>query len=79
MTADHRQGIACGGIWVVDLVKVVDHYPHENSITYISEMSKGGGGCGHNTLISLARFDAGHCWIQRYARRSCEIVRLTQR
>ena len=58
MTADHRQGIACGGIWVVDLVKVIDHYPQENSIAYISEMSRGGGGCGHNVVISLARFDA---------------------
>ncbi len=58
MTADHRQGIACGGIWVVDLVKVIDHYPQENSIAYISEMSRGGGGCGHNVVISLAKFDA---------------------
>jgi len=59
MTTDHRQGIACGGIWVLDLVKVVDHYPHENSIAYISEMSRGGGGCAHNVLISLATFDSG--------------------
>ena len=58
MTTDHRQGIACGGIWVVDLVKVIDHYPQENSIAYISEMSRGGGGCGHNVVIDLAKFDA---------------------
>ena len=53
-----RAGIACGGIWVMDLVKVIDHYPKENTIVYISGMSQGGGGCGHNVLISLARFDA---------------------
>ena len=44
MTVDDRQGIACGGIWVVDLVKVIDLYPQENTIAYISEVSRGGGG-----------------------------------
>jgi len=58
MTVDARQGIACGGIWVVDLVKVIDHYPQENSIAYISEMSRGGGGCAHNVVVNLAKFDA---------------------
>jgi sugar/nucleoside kinase (ribokinase family) len=58
MTANHQQGIACGGVWVVDLVKVVDHYPQQNSIAYISEMSRGGGGSAHNVIINLAKFDA---------------------
>ena len=53
-----RAGIACAGIWVVDLVKVVDHYPPETSIAYISGASRGGGGLGHNVVINLARFDA---------------------
>ena len=52
-----KAGIACGGIWVVDLVKVIDSYPRENTITYISELSRGGGGCAHNVIIDLARFD----------------------
>lgn len=54
----NRKGIACGGIWVVDLVKVVDNYPAENSIAYISGESMGGGGCAHNVTLNLARFDA---------------------
>ena len=58
MTVDDRQGIACGGIWVVDLVKVIDLYPQENTIAYISEVSQGGGGLAHNVIISLAKFDA---------------------
>ena len=57
MTTDHRQGIACGGIWVVDLVKVIDHYPPENSIAYITEVTRGGGGLAHNVIIDLATFD----------------------
>jgi sugar/nucleoside kinase (ribokinase family) len=58
MTTDPRQGIACGGNWVVDLVKVIDLYPQENSIAYISEISRGGGGLAHNVIIDLASFDA---------------------
>ena len=58
MTADQRQGIACGGIWVVDLVKVISHYPQENTIAYITETSRGGGGCAHNVIMNLAKFDA---------------------
>jgi sugar/nucleoside kinase (ribokinase family) len=57
MTSDQRQGIACGGVWVLDTVKVIDHYPPENSIAYVSEMSKGGGGLAHNVVIDLASFD----------------------
>lgn len=58
MTTDQRQGIACGGVWVVDTVKVIDHYPPENSIAYVTEMSKGGGGLAHNVVIDLASFDS---------------------
>lgn len=59
MAADQRQGIACGGNWILDLVKVIDMYPKENTIAYISEESRGGGGCAHNVIIDLAKFDAG--------------------
>lgn len=55
---DPKRGIACGGNWVVDLVKVIGHYPQENSIAYISEVSQGGGGLAHNVIIDLAKFDA---------------------
>jgi len=58
MASNNRSGIACGGIWVVDLVKVTDHYPQENSIADISEISKGGGGSAHNVVINLAKFDS---------------------
>ncbi len=58
MTSDQRHGIACGGVWVVDTVKVIDHYPQENSIAYVSEMTRGGGGLAHNVVIDLAAFDS---------------------
>ncbi len=53
-----RKGIACGGNWVVDLVKVVDFYPTERSLANILGESMGGGGCAHNVTLNLAKFDA---------------------
>src|SRR3990172_11161241 len=52
-----RKGIACGGNWIVDLVKVVDFYPPESSLANILTESMGGGGCAHNVTINLAKFD----------------------
>jgi sugar/nucleoside kinase (ribokinase family) len=57
MAPESRKGIACGGNWIIDLVKVIDHYPPENSITYIRAESMGGGGCAYNVIINLAKFD----------------------
>src|SRR5215831_6782142 len=53
-----RRGIACAGEWTVDLVKVIDRYPSENGLAEIIQEAMGGGGCGHNVTLSLARFDA---------------------
>jgi sugar/nucleoside kinase (ribokinase family) len=57
MTTDKVQGIACGGNFVLDLVKVIDHYPSETSIANITAESMGGGGCGFNVSLNLAIFD----------------------
>jgi sugar/nucleoside kinase (ribokinase family) len=50
-------GIACGGNWVLDLVKVVDVYPPETSLANITGESMGGGGCAFNVALNLAIFD----------------------
>jgi sugar/nucleoside kinase (ribokinase family) len=57
MTSDQRRGIACGGNWIVDLVKVVDFYPTENALANILAESVGGGGCAYNVTLDLAKFD----------------------
>jgi sugar/nucleoside kinase (ribokinase family) len=57
MTTDNRQGIACGGNFVLDLVKVIDLYPSETSIANITAESMGGGGCAFNVTLNLAIFD----------------------
>lgn len=54
---DGRIGIACGGTWVVDRLKVIHRYPAENSTVDILEEAVGGGGCAFNVTIDLARFD----------------------
>ena len=58
MSIPGRKGIACGGNWIVDLVKVVDLYPVECSLANILAESMGGGGCAHNVTLNLAKFDS---------------------
>ncbi len=57
MSTEKRKGIACGGNWIIDLVKVVDFYPPENALANILAESIGGGGCAHNVTLNLAKFD----------------------
>jgi sugar/nucleoside kinase (ribokinase family) len=57
MTNEQRKGIACAGNWIVDLVKVIDHYPPESSLANITAESMGGGGCSFNVTLNLAIFD----------------------
>jgi len=58
IATEPRKGIACGGNWTLDLVKVIDQYPLENSIANITAESMGGGGCAFNVTLNLAIFDA---------------------
>ncbi|HKV41277.1 MAG TPA: carbohydrate kinase family protein, partial [Blastocatellia bacterium] len=57
MAASQGKGIACAGNWTVDLVKVIDCYPPENTLANILGESMGGGGCAHNVTLNLAKFD----------------------
>jgi len=57
MVTEQRKGLACAGNWVLDLVKVIDHYPAESSIANITAESMGGGGCAFNVALNLAIFD----------------------
>jgi sugar/nucleoside kinase (ribokinase family) len=57
ITTEQRKGLACAGNWTLDLVKVIDHYPPENSIANITAESMGGGGCAFNVTLNLAIFD----------------------
>jgi sugar/nucleoside kinase (ribokinase family) len=56
-STEQRKGLACGGNWTLDLVKVIDQYPPESSIANITAESRGGGGCAFNVTLNLAIFD----------------------
>ena len=53
-----RNGILAAGNWVVDRVKLIDHYPQESALAYILSESVGNGGSPYNLLKDLARMGA---------------------
>ncbi len=56
--AGARRGVLCAGTAVVDLSKVIDHYPPLDHIAIIEEFSVGTGGPGLNMAVDLARLGA---------------------
>ena len=53
-----RRGVLCAGTAVVDLSKVIDHYPPLDHIAIIEEFSVSTGGPGLNMAVDLARLGA---------------------
>src|SRR4051812_31812138 len=53
-----RSGIICGGNWIVDRVKTIDHYPGEETLANILSESRQNGGCALNVLMDLAKLGA---------------------
>lgn len=52
---DRRKGIIAGGNWLLDHVKVIDHYPAQDALATIVAQSEGNGGGPYNMLKDLAR------------------------
>lgn len=53
-----RRGVLCAGTAVVDLSKVIDHYPPLDHIAIIEEFSVSTGGPGLNMAVDLTRLGA---------------------
>ncbi|MDX2227825.1 MAG: carbohydrate kinase family protein [Verrucomicrobiae bacterium] len=53
-----RKGIAIGGNWIIDYVKLIDVYPGQDTLANIQGQSQGNGGCAYTTLKDLARLRA---------------------
>ncbi len=51
---DSRRGILAAGNWIIDRVKVIDHFPEEESLAIIQAESRGNGGGPYNLLKDLA-------------------------
>ena len=52
-----RKGIFVAGQWVVDQVKMVDHWPEPATLACIANTATGNGGYAYNLLMDLARLD----------------------
>jgi sugar/nucleoside kinase (ribokinase family) len=50
-----NSGIAAGGNWIIDRVKVIDVYPTQDALANILEESNGNGGAPYNLLKGLAK------------------------
>ncbi len=52
-----RRGVLTAGTWCVDLNKSIPLWPAEDTMTYITEVERQGGGSGCNMAIDLKRLD----------------------
>jgi sugar/nucleoside kinase (ribokinase family) len=50
-----RNGIISGGNWIIDIVKIVNVYPAQESLANILTESASNGGCAYNILKDLAK------------------------
>ena len=53
-----RNGIAAAGNWILDITKIIDVYPEQDTLANISEQSSNNGGAPYNVLKDLARLKA---------------------
>ena len=51
------KGIAVAGSILVDVVNIIEKYPHKNMLTNILSTTNAVGGCVPNTIINLAKID----------------------
>jgi len=54
-----RKGIAAGGNFIIDHIKVVDLWPDEGMLSLILEERRASGGCAYNVLKDLALLKTG--------------------
>jgi sugar/nucleoside kinase (ribokinase family) len=53
-----RRGVLSAGTWCVDFNKSIPAWPSEDTMTYIVELDRQGGGSGSNMAINLKRLNA---------------------
>ena len=58
MSSQRQFGIAAGGNWIVDRVKMIDRLPGRGMLANIHSESRGTGGAPANVLVDLARMKA---------------------
>jgi len=53
-----RNGIASAGNWILDITKIIDVYPEQDTLANISGQSYNNGGASYNVLKDLAKLKA---------------------
>lgn len=53
-----RNGLLAAGNWIVDHVKIIDHWPAQDTLATISSQSAGNGGSPYNILVDLTLLGA---------------------
>lgn len=53
-----RSGIIAGGNWIIDRIKIIDQYPHQDGLANILEETVNNGGSSYNLLKDLANLKA---------------------
>lgn len=48
-----RSGIATAGNWIVDRVKIIDHWPDQDTLAVVLAEDRGTGGGAYNSLVDL--------------------------
>lgn len=49
-----RNGIYAAGNWIIDEIKIIDEYPHQDGLTNIREIKTNNGGAPYNVLKDLS-------------------------
>ena len=49
-----REGIYAAGNWIIDEVKIIDEYPHQDGLTNVRSVKSNNGGAPYNMLKDLA-------------------------
>ncbi len=53
-----REGIYAAGNWIIDEVKIIDEYPHQDGLTNVRSVKSNNGGAPYNMLKDLAMLKA---------------------
>jgi sugar/nucleoside kinase (ribokinase family) len=53
-----REGIYAAGNWIIDDIKIIDEYPHQDGLTNVRSVKSNNGGAPYNILKDLALLNA---------------------
>ncbi|MCC5932573.1 MAG: carbohydrate kinase family protein [Cyclobacteriaceae bacterium] len=53
-----RKGILAAGNWIIDKIKIIDEFPHQDGLANILDEQTNNGGAAYNVLKNLARLGA---------------------